>query len=183
MADTGVGKSTLAASFQTDGVEMLSDDCMELLIDADTSVRCLAAYPSLRLWPDSADEIMAGARYEPMSAGSDKRRVSLSRKAPGTETPVAGICLLAADDDDSPQITFTPVPPARAVSLLIGQCFRLDPTDVAATKRTLERCAALVERVPVVELAYPRDYDRLPEVRDAVLRRAASGDWMTTTQV
>ncbi len=181
VADTGAGKSTLVASFEAAGMELLSDDCMEVSLDSDTTVRCRPTYRSLRLWSDSADAIMANERYEPMSPGSDKRRLGLARTAPADPTVVTAICVLANDDHDRHEVALSPVTPARAVSLLLAQCFRLDPTDAASTKRTFERCADVVERVPVVELAYPRDYARLPEVRDAVLERAATGDWMSAS--
>jgi hypothetical protein len=177
VADTGVGKSTLAASFQTSGVELLSDDCVRLITDPDGTVGCIPTYRSLRLWSDSADAIMASEPYEPMSPGSDKRRLGLVRAESAAPTAVAAICVLATADYDRDEITFSPVTPARAVGLLLAQCFRLDPTDADSTMRTFERCADVVERVPVVELAYPHDYGRLPEVRDAVLERAATGQW------
>ena len=173
LADTGVGKSTLAASFQAAGVELLSDDCVQLIFGPAATIGCIPTYRSLRLWSDSADAIMADAPYEPMAPGSDKRRLGLTHPLSATPADVAAICVL----DDADEVTFSPVAPARAVSLLVAQCFRLDPTDAAATKRTFERCVDVVERVPVVELAYPRDYARLPEVRDVVLKRAAAGDW------
>ena len=178
MADTGAGKSTLAASFQSAGVELLSDDCMQLILEPEGNVGCMPTYRSLRLWSDSADTIMASEPYEPMSLDGGKRR--LRPRTVGScllQLPLPRICLLAPADDGSDEITFSAVTPARAVSMLLAQCFRLDPTDATLTKRAFERCADVVERVSVVELAYPRDYGRLPEVRDAVLERAATGDW------
>ena len=183
VADSGAGKSTLAASFQSAGVELLSDDCMQLVFEPGPAVGCLPTYRSLRLWSDSADAIMASEPSEPIAPGSDKRRLPLSRAAPADPADITAICVLATADHHSDQITFSPVTPARALTLLVGQCFRLDPTDVASTKRTFERCADVVERVPVLELAYPRDYERLPAVRDAILERAATGNWTLATSL
>ena len=120
---------------------------------------------------------MASEPSEPMAPGSDKRRLGLARAAPAAPAVVTAICVLATADHDSDEITFSAVTPARAVALLVAQCFRLDPTDAAATKRTFERCADVVERVPVVELAYPRDYERLPrsETQSWSGRREATG--------
>jgi hypothetical protein len=179
VAEAGAGKSTLAASFQTAGVELLSDDCVQLILDPGAGVGCIPTYRSLRLWSDSADAVMADEAYEPMTPGSDKRRLGLAQPHAAVPGDVVAICVLAGDDDDDDPgaVTFSPVTPARAVSLLVAQCFRLDPTDAAATKRTFDRCVDVVERVPVVELAYPREYERLPEVRDAVLERAGADDW------
>jgi hypothetical protein len=181
IGDTGLGKSTLAASFESAGIGLLSDDCMRLTVDADDTVFCIPTYRSLRLWPDSADAVMPTAPFESMAEDSDKRRLDLPEAPVPAPSTVAAICVLAAPNKDSDAVTFSRLTPARAVSLLLGQCFRLDPTDADATRRTFERCADIVERVPVVELSYPRDFDRLPEVREAVLQRSASADWVTVT--
>ena len=177
IGDSGLGKSTLAGSFSSAGLDLLSDDCMRLNADPDGVVSCIPTYRSLRLWPDSADAVMPSTPFEAMAAHSHKRRLNLAESPPVDHSTVAAICVLAPPSDDADAITVEPVAAARAVSLLLAQCFRLDPTDAEATKRTFERCAEIVERVPVVELSYPREYDRLPEVREAVLRRAATGDW------
>ncbi len=181
VAEAGVGKSTLAASFQNAGVELLSDDCVQLTLGQTTGVACIPTYRSLRLWSDSADAIMANEPYEPMTPGSDKRRLGVSQPLASVAADVIAICVLADDDGDEAldDITFSPVSPARAVSFLVAQCFRLDPTDGAGTKRTFDRCVDVVERVPVVELAYPREYERLADVRAAVLERAGTGDWLS----
>jgi hypothetical protein len=180
IGDAGLGKSTLAASFLRAGVDLLSDDCMRLTIGSNDEISCIPTYRSLRLWPDSAGEVMPTSPFEPMAEDSDKRRLGLAEGPPSGPTPVAAICILAAPRE-SDLVSFAPLAPARAVSLLLGQCFRLDPTDVEATKRTFERCADIVERVPVVELSYPRRYDQLPDVRDAILNQVTSGHWASVT--
>jgi hypothetical protein len=177
IGDSGQGKSSLAASFQNIGIDVLSDDCMRLYLDADKGVSGVPTYSSLRLWPDSAAQLAPGAEFEPMSPDSDKRRIDTGIAPPGAPSPLAAICVLVAPGGSPARTTFSSVAPARAVSLLLAQCFRLDPTDRAATARTFERCADVVERVPIVEFTYPRDYSELPAIRDAVLRRAADGDW------
>lgn len=181
VGDTGLGKSTLAASFENAGFELLSDDCMRLTIDQDGCVACTPTYRSLRLWPDSAYALMTGAPFEPMDQNSSKRRFALPGVSRIRPAGVAAICALAAAGDHPDVIHFAPVPPARAVSLLLAQCFRLDLTDAEATKRAFEACADVVARVPVLEMTYPRHYERLSEVRDAVLRRTVPADRSTFT--
>jgi hypothetical protein len=181
IGEAGRGKSTLAASFASAGVDILSDDCFRLIVDANGAVKCMPTYRTVRLWPDSADAVMPAAAFEPMAENSDKRRLGLPRALPSGPFAVSAVYVLAAPSESSDSVRLTPVAPARAVSLLLAQCFRLDPTDAEATKRTFERCADIVERVPVVELSYPRTYDRLPEVRDAVLRRAPAGGQASVT--
>ena len=174
VGDSGLGKSTLAASFQSTGGNLLSDDCMRLAPRPDATVSCRPTYRSLRLWPDSVCTLMATAQSEPMSATQEKRRVKLPDElTPATSATVAAICVLAAPSPGFCGVELNELPPSQAVSSLLSQCFRLDPTDNEATKRVFERVADVVENVPVVELVYDRSYDRLPEVRDAVLRCSA----------
>ena len=93
VAEAGAGKSTLAASFQTAGVELLSDDCVQLVL-GDAGVGCIPTYRSLRLWSDSADALMAEEPYEPMTPGSDKRRLGLAQPRGAAPADVAAICVL-----------------------------------------------------------------------------------------
>ena len=51
---SGRGKSTLAASFATEGRRFLSDDGMHLEW-ADTQFQIIPSHPSVRLWEDSQD--------------------------------------------------------------------------------------------------------------------------------
>ena len=183
IGDTGAGKSSLVASFHAAGFEILSDDCVRLIIGDDGGVECVPTYRSLRLWPDSAEALASTEQFETMSTDGDKRRLHLP--APSTPvlrpTNVAAICVLASDDHDADTVRLSSLSPTRAVALLLAQCFRLDPTDAAATRRALDGCADLVERVPVVELGYPRDYGRLPEVRHAIAQLASMGGLPSVT--
>ena len=142
VADTGAGKSTLVASFQIAGMELLSDDCMRVILDPDGTVRCIPTYRSLRLWPDSADAIMGGEPHEPMSPDSDKRRVDLARVDPSAPIVVTAICALATADNDPSAITIAPVPAsasgidaARAVLPSRPDRRRLDEAHVRAVCR------------------------------------------------
>src|SRR5205807_10064457 len=48
---SGHGKSTLAASFSTNGYELLTDDCL-MVEDRNGSIFGTPLYPSLRLYPE-----------------------------------------------------------------------------------------------------------------------------------
>jgi hypothetical protein len=177
MGESGHGKSTVAASFENSGIPLLTDDCMRLKACSDNSIACIPTYQSLRLWPDSARTVMDGTSSEQMSTETNKLRINLPPNPTLGPTLVAAIFALTPPGQKSSAITFSRVAPARAVALLLAQCFRLNPTDAEATKGAFQRCADVVERVPVVELSYPRDYGQLPAIRDAVLQRAADSDW------
>ena len=58
LGDSGRGKSTLASSFYQSGYGLVTDDTL-LLELRDDQVYCLAAYPSLRLWPEAAAHLFS----------------------------------------------------------------------------------------------------------------------------
>ena len=56
LGKTGMGKSTLAASFALEGAAFLTDDA--LLIDESHGVRAMPSHASLRLWEDSIEALI-----------------------------------------------------------------------------------------------------------------------------
>ena len=58
MGESGRGKSTLAASFATHGFRFLTDDGL-LVEEANGGYRVLPSHPSIRLWEDSEDALVA----------------------------------------------------------------------------------------------------------------------------
>ena len=167
VADTGAGKSTLAvAASQAGAGHLISDDCVRIDTGGD-AVRSTATYASLRLHPDSIAELCPDEPAAPLAPGATKHRVEL-RQPPSQSGDVAVLFVLRGDDG-SRRVKIAALPPARAVAALVGQCFRLDPTDAVRTEAVLDHCAQIAERVPVVELVYPQGYDRLAEVCRAVI--------------
>jgi len=58
MAESGRGKSTLAASFATSGFRFLTDDAL-LLEAGEGGYNVLPSHPSIRLWDDSKDALIS----------------------------------------------------------------------------------------------------------------------------
>jgi hypothetical protein len=52
---------------------------------------------------------------------------------------------------------------------LLSHSFRLDITDRERNAREFEMLTRLAEKLPMYRLSYPRRYDKLPAVRDAIL--------------
>lgn len=57
---------------------------------------------------------------------------------------------------------------------LVESSFALDPVDPDQALGRLNDASALARQVPAFEIAYPRDYARLPEVRQAILDQLAA---------
>ena len=161
IGDSGMGKSTLAAAFACSGAEVLSDDGV-LLDFSGRNVRAVACYSGLRLWPDSLSTVMAerAAESTPMSHYNEKRRL-IQPVAGDARHGIDAILLLQRRSD---AITFAPVGAQAACMALVANAFQLDLGDHANLRRLLARTAEAVRRIPVLALAYPRDYALLPEV-------------------
>lgn len=164
---SGLGKSTLAASFATSGEHTLfGDDCLAIVPDA-RGLTALPSYTSARLWPASAEALFgAGGELPFVSPRSDKRRAELADPRPREGAPLACLYLLA--EAEAPRIA--PLRRAAALVALTSHVYRLDPGDRARLAQELAWLEAIVRAVPVAELAYPRSFAALAAVHAAVVR-------------
>lgn len=152
------GKSTLAAFLQRDGWPLLGDDAAAIRPEGP-AVR--SVYPRLRLRRDS------WRRLHPGDASGLGEKIDLPPGADHGEAPLAALFSLAEGSD----CRADPLPPAAACMELVRNAYALDPTDRDRAALRLGQCAAVANAVPAFRLSYPRDYARLPELRD-VLRAA-----------
>jgi hypothetical protein len=171
VAKSGTGKSTLAASFATCGHPFLSDDGLVVQAAAERHL-ALPSHPSLRLWDDS------------------RRTLVGPRAATGPGLPFTAKQQILADDalafcgaarilkrvfflgpGIAETVTFQRMAPAEATMEWIRHSFLLDPHKVSLLAAQFDRVAALTARTPCYRLDYPRQFDRLVEVREAIERQ------------
>jgi hypothetical protein len=170
----GWGKSTLCASLARSGRPALADDCV-VIEERRGRVVAVPSYPGLRLWPDAARAL--GRRHlggQPVADYSDKRRVD---PRPGQThrpraTPLSAIYVLAPPRT-AKAVRIDRLTPREAVGRLLAHTHRLDVTDRVRLTTELDALGRLAGRVPVFELAFPRDLRHL-RLRAAVLRHAAA---------
>ena len=185
LADSGSGKSTLASAIALAGGELLTDDCFHLSRQGTQSV-VIPTYSGLRLWPDSLQALFGadGARSEPMSHNSAKRRMSSpagGRPSPASgSTPVDAIFVLEPGSD-AIGILATPLNPSEACMALVRNSFRLDLGGHKAAHAALAESAHVIDAMPVLSLRYRRDYEMLPALisqleRIALAARASTGN-------
>ena len=170
LASSGCGKSTLTTAFARRGYAFLSDDCLHLDLTGPKAMVHPHA-PYVRLWEDSAGALGDGeAAYV---AGSPKPRIVAGEGLPHhpEKLPLARVYLLGTGDVEAPAIQ--PVSASEALIGLTANAFVLDIKDPAVLKRNLQAHARLVREVPVRRLDYPRRYDVLDSVVDAVLADVA----------
>lgn len=168
---SGVGKSTLAASFDLSGNRMLCDDAV-IVEFGDGRPTARALYPSLRLHPDSLDALFPD--LNPSSAVAHhglKRRLKMPGPPVGSDDPlpIAAIFALgtARTTDD---IRIRPLSSAEVCMALVSNSFSLNPADLRLAGEKLRKSGLVAECVPGFSLDYPREYAGLPAARAAVVK-------------
>jgi len=170
LASSGVGKSTLTTAFARRGYPFLSDDCLHLDL-ARTRAHVLPHGDHVRLWEDSAAELGEGAAA--YVAGSSKPQLAASDRLPHCKraVPIACAYILAAGGAKATAVqTMTP---SQQLLGWTANAFVLDIKNPDVLKRNLAAAARLVREVPMRRLDYPRRYEVLDDVVDAVLADVA----------
>ncbi len=166
---SGRGKSTLAASFHVNGYPLIGDDAM-IIETEDRHAHCRPLYRSLRLFPDSIAAIFDSVRKQTLVADyTNKQNIIDLERADSLDDRIVvrSICCLTESNQNA--ISVRRMSPADACMAIVEQSFALDPGDRSRSRRRLEQSAALVSAVPVFEVAYRRDYDLLPDLRQMIL--------------
>lgn len=173
--ETGRGKSTLAASLHGAGWPLLGDDAL-IVAAARGRATALPVYGGLRLWPSAAEATAGGTMLrEGTEVGAGKRRMALPEAGPSAARPLAALYVLAPPPAGRErEVEVTRLGGRDACIQLIRNAFQLDVGDRERAGGLLAAAAEIAAMVPVFELAYPRDYDLLPEVH-ATIRRQAPG--------
>lgn len=174
LGSSGRGKSTLTCSFDRSAFALLGDDAMIVsALDDRPAVR--AVYRSLRLFPDSMDAVMPGEPTAgPVAQLTNKERIDMPVDGDMTDSllPVAAIFALGNAANDG-SIAIRPLTVAETCMALVESSFALDPSDVEQARHRLTHASALARSVPAFEIAYPRNFARLPDVRHAILDQLA----------
>lgn len=176
LGESGLGKSTLAASFSQSGHDYLSDDFICLSRRADGVYVQEPVEPSLRLRPESAAALVETGsgtlvRAKPLLG---KTRYYPSRDLPFCSEPRPLRAAFFLADEGASEVRITPFAGAQTHVEWVRSSFLLDVADAAALTRQMSRIARLVAEIPCFRLDYPRDFSRLGEVRAAVLDRLST---------
>jgi hypothetical protein len=179
LGNAGYGKSTLTASLAATGQAALTDDTLILTVQPGRPVMGHLAYPSIRMWPESAHAIGgAGYRHDGrVSELNDKVRVG----------PAGGFEFAASDAALRVLYVLTPdptaghpyveeIPPRERVMDVVRHTFVLDWQDTDRLRSGFDAVTRIVDRVAVRRLRFRHDYADLPAVRRAVLDDLCQSD-------
>ena len=169
LGPSGVGKSTLAGALEQRGLRLLNDDCL-MLRGGPRGLSCLPAYPGLRIWKDSAAALHGDAEAgTPMAGYGAKRRL---RPPGGAGGPARLIALFLLGGDVSTGLRLREASGTEAMFGILESLFSLDVADQQRTSSAFTRAGDLARALPIYRLEYPRDFARLPEICDLVIRRS-----------
>lgn len=175
-AASGFGKSTLASYLARQGCPLLTDDGV-LLTEQDGQTLIMPGYPGARLWEDSLTALFDGqAALQPYADYTSKKRLALPfHDLPyGHYTAPLGRFYFLTEPRDDDVLQITPLPARSAFLELLTHTFQLDIGNREQLKDNFARFARLTALPLFYQLSYPREWARLPEVGDAILRHAAA---------
>jgi hypothetical protein len=172
LGNTGMGKSTLAASFAQAEASFLTDDA--LIIDENDGVRAMPSHASLRLWEDSLEALLPeGTPTAAEISYSSKARLLAGDTLRYADAPTPLLAAYVLDRQDVEEIIIEQLAGSERHMAWIGNSFLLDIDDRDLLARHFEWTHRISSQVPTFSLDYPRDYGMLPQVRDAVRRHVA----------
>jgi hypothetical protein len=165
---SGLGKSTLAASFSRQGLPFLTDDCL-VLKEEGARLLAIPSYPDLRLWPDSLLGVLNHRLELPQVAGyTTKKRLKAYDRLPfhADPAPIKRIYLLSEAQSG---VSIDPVALRDAIPELAKYMYILDVENRADFGDKFQRLVGLATRHLFYRIAFPRDFSLLPQVRQVIL--------------
>jgi hypothetical protein len=177
LGKTGLGKSSLTASFCDRGFRLLTDDCLALKKQGEQLI-AIPSYRGVRLWPEMVSSVFqATPTLAPLAHYTDKQRVVPSNghlEFCADPIPLKRVYVLATPDetDNTNQITITPLTKREALMELVNQTFRLDINDRAKLSKEFHWLAWAADLPIYYRLAFPRDLTLLPALLEAILAHA-----------
>jgi hypothetical protein len=173
-AESGKGKSTLAASFATSGSPFLTDD--GLVIEERAAEYWVApSHPSIRLWDDSQEALvrLGAPTAEPVPFTS-KTRFLAGDEIPFCDEPRPLRRVYFLGDGTSARVSIEQVSKSDALIELVRHSFLLDIEARELIAAHFDRLSRLVAAGICFKLDYPRTYESLPDVRQAVLEHVGA---------
>jgi len=173
LGKTGMGKSTLAASFALEEATFLTDDA--LLIDESNGIRAMPSHASVRLWRDSVEALIPEEVAEAGAISySDKARLLAGDALRYTDEPALLLAAFVLRSEQPRGVVIEPLTGSERQMAWIENSFLLDIEDHDLLARHFDWTHRIAEQVPTYSLDYPRDYGMLSIVREAIFEHVAT---------
>jgi len=165
---SGAGKSTLSAYFLAAGNRMLTDDLL-VLEPSSEGVMVQPGIARIKLAPETVQAVLPGVGRGRINVLTNKLELPLaSGTFCGEPTELRRIYVLRRTESD--RITIRALSSKAAVMALIRHTFNVRVVRPERLKMQFEHALWVLDSVPMRTLSYPRDIERLADVRAAVAR-------------
>lgn len=173
-AESGRGKSTLAASFAVSGFRFLTDDGLVVEPMADGH-RILPSHPSIRLWEDSEAALIApGVRTAPALSFTPKSRFLAGDEIRFCDQPRSLRRVYFLGNDKVATLAFQRLSAVEALVEWVKHSFLLDVEEKPRLASHFDQVAKLANQPIHYRLDYPRRFEELAWVRAAIVEHARS---------
>lgn len=174
VGESGRGKSTLATFLARRGHPLLTDDGLELR-DSEDGYLAIPNQHSVRLWEDSREALLPDdASALPPLRYTPKGRFRGEDLFPFCAQPAPLRRAYFLGDGTATQVSITPLEPQAAHLAWVKHSFILDVRNRQAMQIHFAQVSRLTQLGISYLLDYPREYDYLPRVEDALLDHHAS---------
>jgi hypothetical protein len=165
LGESGMGKSTLAASFAIGGSRFLTDDGL-LLSWENNKCHILPSHASIRLWEDS-EQALIGECVDraPALKFTSKARLLAGESIPFCNEPKELKRVYFLGDDENENITISPITPSETIVGLIKNSFLLDCEARDLLTHHFDEICKLAELPIYYRIDYPRNYGALSKVK------------------
>ncbi|MBN9525824.1 MAG: hypothetical protein J0H82_06465 [Alphaproteobacteria bacterium] len=167
---SGIGKSTLAASFVRQGYRLLADDVTVIDAHAPGGPLVIPAIGRIKLWRDTLDALKISADgLEPCRNRMEKFQVPVGGRFQLTRLPLTAIHLLDRVSDER-QAELLPLVGLQAVETLLGAVYRRQAGERMGKRPQMLRAIHRLLTVPILALRYAQG---LSHLQQTVYRMAA----------
>ena len=179
MGESGRGKSTLAASFATSGSRFLTDDGL-VVENIAGEWRILPSHPSIRLWEDSQQALIAaGAPMASPLSYTSKSRFLAGNDIAFCDQPRRLRCVYFLGPGVASGLLFERLPAGEALIELVKHSFLLDIEERELLAAHFDELSRLTSLPLFYRLDYPRRYEMLAVVRQAIMEHAGTTEAST----
>lgn len=174
LGSSGRGKSTLTAFFATHGFRFLTDDGLQLEKDV-TGYSVKPGYHSIRLWEDSRNALMsAAANVAPPVEYTPKMRLLAGKDIAYSAEKQSLKAMYFLGGGQTDKISIDELSDRDALIELVRHSFLLDIEEREMLEHHFYALTELVASTKFFRLDYPRQYNLLPQVMQAIVRHLDS---------
>jgi hypothetical protein len=170
----GRGKSTLTASFAGAGHRFLSDDGVQVDMEATGRTWIYPSHPSIRLWADSEQFLASGLPKGDPLAFTSKARVLAGDALKHCAEPCVLRHVYFLGDQNVKRPDIAPMSAGSAMIELVKNSYLLDIEARELLENQFNSLSSLAALPIFSSLDYPRVFEKLPETRNAILEHFSS---------